>query len=74
MEPSCGGFGISGVLLDEKNEGYRLAKRLTNARQFPIKSGKLKPGTTYYYKVRSYKTVRGKRIYGDFSAVKSVRF
>lgn len=58
----------------KKNEGYRLAKRLTKRSSVSYKSGKLKPGTTYYYKVRSYKTVRGKRIYGDFSAVKSVRF
>lgn len=31
----------------------------------------LKAGTTYYYKVRAYKEVNGKKIYGDFSAVVS---
>lgn len=27
----------------------------------------LQPGTSYYYKVRAYKTVDGKKVYGDYS-------
>ena len=33
----------------------------------------LKKGKTYYVKVRSYKTVSGKKYYSDYSAVKSVK-
>lgn len=32
---------------------------------------KLTKGRTYYYKVRAYKTVNGKNVYGNFSAVSS---
>ena len=31
----------------------------------------LKTGTTYYYKVRAYKMVNGKKVYGDYSIVVS---
>ncbi len=34
---------------------------------------KLTKGTTYYFKVRAYKKVDGKTVYGEFSSVKSVK-
>jgi len=37
-----------------------------------FKNTQLTHGKTYYYKVRAYKTVKGKRVYGTYSAVKSV--
>lgn len=33
----------------------------------------LKAGKTYYVKVRAYKTVNGKKIYGLYSTVKKVK-
>lgn len=33
----------------------------------------LKAGTTYYYKIRSYKTVSGIKVYGEFTTVKSMK-
>jgi hypothetical protein len=33
----------------------------------------LKSGKTYYYKVRAYRNVNGKKVYGSYSAVKSVK-
>ena len=33
----------------------------------------LKAGKTYYVKVRAYKTVNGKKIYGAYSAAKKVK-
>ena len=33
----------------------------------------LKKGKTYYYKIKAYKKVNGKKALGQFSAVKSVK-
>ena len=34
---------------------------------------KLKKGKTYYYKVRAYKVVSGKKVYGKFSTIKKIK-
>ena len=34
---------------------------------------KLSKGKKYYVRIRTYKTVNGKKIYSDWSAVKSVK-
>lgn len=43
----------------------------TTARNF-VNTG-LKAGTTYYYKVRAYRMVSGKKVYGAFSAIVSAK-
>lgn len=53
-------------------EVYRAASGGTYARVLSTTSktftnGPLTPGRTYYYKVRAYRTVNGKRVYGSFS-------
>ncbi len=49
---------------------YSLVKT-TAARSYT--NSKLKTGTTYYYKVRAYKKVGGKKIYGSYSLVASAK-
>ena len=38
-----------------------------------VTPGKVSSKKTYYYKVRAYKTVKGKKIYGAYSVVKKVK-
>ena len=60
---------------------YSTSSKLTNAKTFDAKgAGKvtctfsgLKSGKTYYVRIRPYKVVDGKKYYGIWSAVKSVK-
>lgn len=44
-----------------------------NAKTTKKTVSKLKAGKTYYVKVRAYKTVSGKKVYGAYSAVKKIK-
>lgn len=52
------------------NGKYSKVKALSK-KTFTNKS--LKKGKTYFYKVRAYKNINGKKAYGAFSAVKSIK-
>lgn len=54
---------------DTKNGSYKLLKTVTT--NTCTNSG-LKAGSKYYYKVRAYKTVNGKKVYGAYSDAKSM--
>ena len=47
-----------------KNGTYKLIKTVTAN---SCSNSGLKAGSKYYYKVRAYKTVNGKKVYGDYS-------
>ena len=51
----------------KKSKGFKLVKTVksTYAKSTAIKTTRKK---TYYYKIRAYKTVNGKKIYGPWSA------
>jgi len=53
-----------------KNGTYKAVKTTTSI-NFTNKD--LTPGKTYYYKVRAYKTIDGKRVYGGYSAIATVK-
>lgn len=38
-----------------------------------VKANKLKAKTKYYVRIRTYKTVKGKKVYSKWSAVKSAK-
>lgn len=54
----------------KKKGKYKVVKTLKKASATSWKNTGLKKGKTYYYKVRTYRTVAGKKVYSSYSAVK----
>ena len=57
---------------DQKNGKYKVVKTIYKKSSISYSFKGLKKKKIYYYKVRAYKTVKGKRIYGKSSSIKSV--
>ena len=56
----------------KKNGKYKAVKTIKKQRTVAFTNKKLKKGKTYYYKVRAYRTVKGKKVYSPYSkAVKA---
>lgn len=51
-----------------KNSGYKKIKTLSGNSRANHTDKKLSSGKVYYYKVRAYKTVNGKKAYGSYSS------
>lgn len=67
--------GVSGYqvyMSTKKKSGYKKVKTLSYKKRSYTKT-KLKKKKRYYFKVRSYKTVGGTKIYSSFSSVKSMK-
>ncbi len=56
-----------------KNGKYKKVTTIKKGGTVSYKNTKLKKGKTYYYKVRAYRMVDGKKIYGAYSSVESVK-
>lgn len=54
------------------NGTYKKVKTITSGKTVKFTDSKLKKGQKYYYKVRAYRTVSGKKVYGAYSSVKKV--
>lgn len=57
----------------KKSSGYKCVKTITKGSTVKYTNKSLKSKKTYYYKVRAYRTVSGKKVYSSYSAAKSVR-
>ena len=57
----------------KKNGKYAAVKTINKGKKVTFTNKNLKKGKTYYYKIKAYKKVNGKKALGQFSAVKSVR-
>ena len=57
----------------KKSSGYKKVATVKKASSVSYTNKKLKSKKTYYYKVRSYKTINGVKIYSSYSSVKSVK-
>lgn len=56
------------------NKGkFTKVSTVKNAKKTTFLDKKVSSKKTYYYKVRAYKTVKGKKIYGAYSVVKKVK-
>jgi lactocepin len=68
--------GASGYVIyrsTKKSSGYKAVKTITKGGTVSFTNTKLKKGKLYYFKMRAYRTVSGKKVYSSYSAVKSVR-
>lgn len=65
--------GASGYVIyrsAKKSGGFRKVKTIKKGKTVSFKNTKLKSKKTYYYKIRAYRTVKGKKVYSAYSAVK----
>lgn len=65
-----GASGYQAYRSTKKGGGY---KKIADVKKKSYADKGLKRGKTYYYKVRAYRIVNKKRVYGSFSAAKAVR-
>lgn len=68
-----GASGYEIMRSTKKSSGYKRIKTIKKGSVVSFTNKKLKKGKKYYYKVRAYRTVNGKRVYGAYSAVKAKR-
>ena len=55
-----------------KTRGFKKIKSITSSSKVTYTNSNIACGTTYYYKVRAYRKVNGKAVYGSFSKIKKV--
>ncbi len=72
-EKVAGASGYEICCSTKKDGNYKKIKTVTKGSTVKYTHRKLKSGRTYYYKVRAYRTVNGKKVYGSYSSVKSVK-
>ncbi|MGN0140856.1 MAG: leucine-rich repeat protein, partial [Roseburia sp.] len=72
-EQVSGASGYEVYRATSKDGKYSKVKTIGSGKTISYKNTKLSKGKTYYYKVRAYRTVNGKKIYGSYSSVKSVK-
>ena len=66
-----GASGYKVYSATSSNGTYSLKKTITSSNTLSYTNTNLVSGKTYYYKVRAYRNVNGKVVYGPYSAVKS---
>lgn len=57
----------------KKNSGYKKIATITKASTVKYTKKKLTTGKTYYFKVRTYRKVGGKKVYSSYSKVMKIR-
>lgn len=52
----------------KKNKGFKAVKTIKKAKTVKYTTKRLKKGKRYYFKVRAYRTVSGKKVYSAYSS------
>lgn len=65
--------GYEVFMYNTKTGSYEKIKTITKNSTVKYTKTKLKKGKTYKFKVRAYRTVKGEKVYGDYTSVKSVK-
>lgn len=68
---SC--VGVTGYEVYKSTSKYGTYKKVKALKTTSFKNTGLKSGKTYYYKVRAYKTVGTKKIYGAYSKIYTIK-
>lgn len=69
---SIGAEGYEIAMASSKNGKFKVIKTITSGSTLTYKKTGLTAGKTYYFKVRSYTTVNGAKVYSDFTKVVKV--
>ena len=65
--------GVTGYKISYKLKTAKNWKTLKTTKSLKAVSKKLKKGKKYQFKVRAYTTIRGKKVYGPYTKVKTVK-
>jgi len=68
-KPSGTITGYEVYMATSKNGKYKKVATITKSKTTTYKKTKLSAGKTYYFKVKAYKTISGKKKYGSYSSV-----
>lgn len=68
-----GATGYEIYMSTSKNKGYSKIKTISKASTVSYTKGSLKKNKTYYFKIRTYRTVNGKKIYSSYSNIKQIK-
>ena len=66
---NCSGY----VIYKKTGKKFKVVKTVTTNKKITNLDKKVKLNKKYSYKIRGYRIVSGKKIYGDFSAIKSLK-
>lgn len=65
--------GYAIYMSTNKDKGYKKIKTVKNKNTFTYTKNNLKKNKTYYFKVKTYKVINGKKVYSLYSNIKKIK-